>query len=131
MTGKKSRSGVAPRTTAEWVSLALSTLLLACVAGTVIFLWLNPSNKPARFRVERGAIRQEESHYYLPVKVKNEGDATGAQVTVEGKLKGAGGEETASTTFDFIPARSSAEGILVFNADPTQAEVSVTSFQQP
>jgi uncharacterized protein (TIGR02588 family) len=131
MTKKKGKSSVAPRTKAEWVSLAISTLLLAAVIGAVTALWISQSKEPARFRVDRGAARNEAGQYYLPITVTNEGDATGAQVTVEGKLTAGGGEETSATTFDFIPARSRAEGVLVFNHDPASAEVRVVSYQQP
>lgn len=134
MTRKKKTSTTAanaPRTRAEWVSLIISVLLLAAVVGAVVTLWIKSSDKPASFRVERGAIRSEGAHYYLPVTVINEGDSTGAQVRVEGKLKGAEREEIASTTFDFIPARSSAEGILIFAGEPASAEVRVVSYQKP
>jgi uncharacterized protein (TIGR02588 family) len=131
MTKKKAAKGNPPRTRAEWVSLIISILLLAGVVGMVVSLWLSSSNRPARFRVDRGAIRNEAGHYYLPIRITNEGGTTGAQVTVEGKIKGAEGEESASTTFDFIPARSSAEGILIFSGEPGSAEVRVTSYQQP
>lgn len=129
---KKKVSGVnTPRAGAEWVSLIISILLLAGIVATVLALWLNSSDTQARFRVERGAARNEAGHYYLPIKVTNEGDTTGAQVTVEGKLKVNDKEESASTTFDFIPARSSAEGILIFITDPVSAEVRVVSYQRP
>jgi uncharacterized protein (TIGR02588 family) len=128
--GKKT-TGIAPRTQAEWVSLIVSLLLLAGVVGLVVALWISPSGHPARFRVERGPARSEGGRYYLPVTVINDGDATGAQVTVEGRLAVGGSEETATTTFDFIPARSSAEGVLVFSGDPASAAVVVASFQKP
>jgi uncharacterized protein (TIGR02588 family) len=131
MTGKKSKTSVAPRTKAEWVSLIISILLLAGVVGVVIALWLSPSKEPARFRIDRRAIRNEVGHYYLPITVTNEGDATGAQVTVEGRLEGAGNEQTSATTFDFIPAHSSVEGVLIFDTEPTSAELRVVSYQQP
>jgi uncharacterized protein (TIGR02588 family) len=132
MTKKKTAaSSNTPRTSAEWVSLIVSILLLAGVITTVVALWYNSSGAPARFRVERGTPRNEAGHFYLPIKVTNEGDSTGAQVTIEGKLKVNEKEETASTTFDFIPARSSAEGILIFMTEPGNAEVRVISYQQP
>ncbi|HEX8144111.1 MAG TPA: hypothetical protein VF553_16035 [Pyrinomonadaceae bacterium] len=131
MTGKKSKHPTKRRTKAEWVSLIISLLLVSGVVCVVVALWLSPANRPTSFRVERSTIRHEENYYYLPIKVTNEGDATGAQVTVEGKLKSGSTEEAASTTFDFIPARSSAEGILIFTSDPTTAQVHVISYQQP
>ena len=131
MTGKKGKTKVTPRTKAEWVSLIISIAVLAGVVGVVIALWLSPSNEPARFRIDRKAIRNEADLYYLPITVTNEGDATGAQVTVEGRLGASGDEQTSATTFDFIPAHSSVEGVLIFNTEPTSAELRIVSYQQP
>ncbi|HSM82701.1 MAG TPA: hypothetical protein VLS96_13505 [Nodosilinea sp.] len=117
------------RNRAEWFSLGLALTLLAGVVGTVISLWLNPSLKPAEFTVEPGAVRTANDHYYLPVTIKNNGDATAAEVTVEGSLEAA--DEVATTTFDFVPARSDAEGVLIFSQDPSAATVRVVSYQDP
>lgn len=127
----KKTSDVAPRTTAEWVSLGIALVLLAVVVGTVIALWINDSNQPARFRVDRHEARNEGDHFYLPITVTNEGDLTGAEVVVEGTLSEGGEEETATTTFDFIPSHSRAEAVLVFSRDPSQAVVRVMSYQKP
>ncbi|HVF88733.1 MAG TPA: hypothetical protein VNH22_01625 [Blastocatellia bacterium] len=123
--------GIAPRSRAEWVSLLVALLLLALVVGTVVAIWLDPSAVPARFRVARGAVRVEGELFYLPVVVSNDGDATGAQVTVTGKLEADGEEEEASTTFDFVPGHSQVEGSLIFGSDPVSADVRVTSYQKP
>ena len=128
---KNKKGGSNPRTTAKRVSLAISITLLAGVIGIVLALWVSTSNEPARFQVSRGVIRNEVGFYYLPITVTNAGSETGAEVTVEGKLKQASNSETASTTFDFIPGQSSVEGVLVFSQEPTAAEVHVTSYQQP
>lgn len=117
------------RNRAEWISLGISLTLLTGVMATVVSLWLNPSRKPAEFTVERGEVRAANNHYYLPVTVKNEGDATAAQVTVEGTLDAA--KEVAATTFDFVPARSNSEGVLIFSQEPTDAMIRVISYQEP
>jgi uncharacterized protein (TIGR02588 family) len=127
----KKRSGLEPRTRAEKVSLIISLGLLLLVVGTVIALWLNPSANPARFEITRGPIRVEGETFYLPFVVNNEGDATGSEVTVSGTLEIDGKEEEASTTFDFIPGHSRAEGTLIFSGDPVSANVQVTSYQKP
>lgn len=131
MSRKKGKSQFAPRTKAEWVSLVVAILLLGAVVATVVALWMKPSHNPVRFRLDRGAVRNEAGLFYMSITVINEGDATGAQVTVEGKLTASAGEEISSTTFDFIPARSRSEGTLIFSADPTSAALRVVSFQQP
>jgi uncharacterized protein (TIGR02588 family) len=119
------------RNRAEWISLGISLTLLTGVIGTVVSLWLNPSLKPARFTVELGKARNSNNHYYLPVTVTNEGDETATQVTVEGTLNNDSREEMANTTFDFVPARSDAEGVLIFSSDPSSVVVRVISYQKP
>jgi uncharacterized protein (TIGR02588 family) len=115
---KKQKSKLVPRTTAEWVSLAISLLLLSAVVAP-------------RFQVERGRARNEAGQFYLDITVTNEGDATGAQVAVEGKLGAGDAEEISMTTFDFIPGRSRVGGVLIFSGDPAEASVRVISYQQP
>ncbi len=112
---------------AEQVSFFISLLILACVVGTVIFLWLSPSDSPARYRIEHGPVRREGEAFYLDFTITNEGDETGQQVTVEGSLK----DEKASTTFDFIPGSSSEKGVLIFKSDPSEATLMVQSYQKP
>lgn len=116
------------RNRAEWVSLGISLTLLAGVVGTVVSAWLNPSLTPAEFTVEHGQVRAANGHYYLPITIKNEGDATAAQVTVEGSLQT---EEVTTTTFDFVPAQSDADGVLIFSQEPSGATVRVISYQEP
>lgn len=119
------------RNRAEWFSLGISLTLLSAVVATVASLWLKPSLKPAEFTVEPGEVRAANDHYYLPITIKNDGDATAAEVTVEGTLETTNPEEVANTTFDFIPARSEAEGVLIFSQEPAGATVRVVSYQEP
>jgi len=128
---KRKRSKITPRTTAEWVSLAVSLLLLAVVVAIVVKLWASETEGLPRFRIETGAARNEAGLVYLPFTLTNDGDQTAAEVTVEGKIVAGSKEEISSTTFDFMPGHARQEGVLVFSADPTSAEVRVTSYQQP
>jgi uncharacterized protein (TIGR02588 family) len=131
MSKKKTTTGIIPRTKAEWVSLIISIVLLAAVVAVVILLWASSSNKPAKFRIDRGTIRNEEGQYYLPISITNDGDTTGAQVTVEGTIGGGNNEETSATTIDFLPGHSTSEAVLVFSSEPASAELRVVSYQQP
>lgn len=122
---------VAPRTPAEWVSLGVALLLLAGVVGTVIVLWVDSSDNQIEFEIEHQSIYQQASKFYLQISVTNNGDRAAQAVTVEGKLTIEGEEEISTTTFDFIPARSKVQGVLIFSHQPEAVEVRVTSFQQP
>lgn len=128
----KQQAGGESRTLAEWVSLGVALLLLTGVIGAVIVLWVTSSDRPVRLKVAVGAARYEDGQYYVPFSVINDSSKTVAQVAVEGSLK-EGKEETAATTFNFIPARSKTQGVLIFNnvKHPLEAKVHVTSFQQP
>jgi uncharacterized protein (TIGR02588 family) len=120
-----------PRTRAEWVSLGIALVLLAGVVGAVVALWLSPNDDPPRFRVEPGAVQRVGDRYQLPVRVRNAGDQTASEVTVEGRVPGGPAEEVAHTTFDFVPGRSTVEGTLIFSRPPEHATVAITSFQKP
>ncbi len=125
------QTGQSPRTAAEWLSLGVALLVLAGVIGTVVALWQSPQQAPPHFTLERGEVRRDGGWFYLPVTVQNTGDLTASAVTLEGTLSGDGRDETASTTFDFIPGRSTVEGVLVFTTEPTTVTVLVRSFQKP
>lgn len=119
------------RNPAEWFSLGISLTLLSAVIATVASLWLNPSLKPAEFTIKPGQVRAANGNYYLPVTISNEGDATAAEVTVEGTLETSSPDEVATTTFAFVPARSDVEGVLIFSQEPSAATVRVVSYQEP
>jgi len=130
-TAKQQQDEQSPRTAAEWLSLGVALLVLAGVIGTVVVLWLSPQQAPPRFTIERGEVRRDGEAFHLPVTVRNTGNLTASEVTIEGTLSHEGREETASTTFDFIPGRSSVAGVLVFSTDPAAVNILVRSFQKP
>jgi uncharacterized protein (TIGR02588 family) len=125
-----------PRTLAEWVSLIVSALLVAALISMILIFWVQDRGRPATFHVEQGIVRKAGTQYYLPFSVTNKGDRTGANVVVEGKLTEQAGRtvsdnQRSTTVFDFIPAQASAEGIFVFTAEPSGADLRVTSYQPP
>ena len=121
----------AKRSSAEWISLVISLALLAGVVGLVVWVWVREAGSPAQFTVERGETRQANAQFYLFVTIHNDGDLTASEVLLEGTLEVDGQEETASTTFDFVPGHSEREATLMFSADPAEAELQVMSYQKP
>lgn len=129
---RKQKSGPAlRRTPAEWSSLSASLLLLACVIGVIVWLWVHEPMGPPQFKVERGAVRSEERLFHLPVTVKNIGGSAAGQVRVEGRLSIGVQEEQPVTTIDFLPVRAREEVILIFRSEPSGADMEVVSFQLP
>jgi uncharacterized protein (TIGR02588 family) len=128
-TGKKA-SG-APASSAEWISLAVSLIILLGFVGTIIWLWINQPTGPAQFMVQRGVVRNETGLFHLPVTVTNKGGLAVGQVRVEGKLNNQGQEEIAVTTIDFLPVRAQEKVVLVFRNEPSSAVVQVVSYHEP
>ena len=131
MTRAEKKASAAPKSTAEWVSLAVSIIILSGFVGTIIWLWFNQPTGPAQFQVQRGVVRNETGLFHLPVKVTNTGGMAVGQVRVEGKLNNQGQEETTVTTIDFLPVRAQEEVVLVFRNEPSGAVVQVVSYHQP
>ena len=127
---EKKGSG-APKSTAEWISLAVSLVILLGFVGAIVWLWINQPTGPPQFNVERGVVRNESGLFHLPVTVTNIGGLAVGQVRVEGKLNSQGREETTVTTIDFLPVRGQEEVVLIFGSEPSGAVVQVVSYHQP
>mgnify|MGYP001343024828 FL=1 len=50
---------------AEWVSLGISLSILAVIVGLVVWFWLSPADRLARFLVREGQTRMEDGLYYV------------------------------------------------------------------
>ena len=125
------KGSAAPKSTAEWISLAVSLIILLGFVGAIIWLWIQQPTGPAQFKVQPGLVRNETGLFHLPVTVTNTGGSAVEQVRVEGKLSNQGQEEIAITTIDFLPVRAQKEVVLIFRNEPSGALVHVVSYHQP
>ena len=125
------KGSAAPKSTAEWISLAVSLIILLGFVGAIIWLWIQQPTGPAQFKVQPGLVRNETGLFHLPVTVTNTGGSAVEQVRVEGKLSNQGQEEIAITTIDFLPVRAQKEVVLIFRNEPSGALVQVVSYHQP
>ena len=120
-----------PKSTAEWISLAVALVILLGFVGAIVWLWIHQPTGPAQFNVQRGVVRNETGLFYLPVTVTNTGGLAVGQVRVEGKLNHQGQQEITVTTIDFLPVRAQEEVVLIFRNEPSGAVVQVVSYRQP
>ena len=127
--GKK--GSAAPKSTAEWISLAVAVIIITGFVAAIVWLWINQPTGPAQFKVERGLVRNETGLFHLPVTITNIGGLAVGQVRVEGKLISEGREEITVTTIDFLPVRAHEEVVLVFRGEPSGAVVEVVSYHRP
>ena len=131
MSRTRKEASAAPKSTAEWISLAVSLIILLGFVGAIIWLWIHEPNGPAQFNVQRGVVRNETGLFHLPVTVTNTGGSAAGQVRVEGKLNNQGQEEITVTTIEFLPVRAQEEVVLIFRNEPSSAVVHVVSYRQP
>ena len=103
----------------EWLAAALGLVL---VAGTVGFMAYRALTSEASFpavSLQVESVQRSNDRYLVVVTAFNAGEATAADVKVEGTLEDSSGAvETSETRFDFLPPRSKRKGGLFFSRDP-------------
>jgi uncharacterized protein (TIGR02588 family) len=124
-----------PQSKAEWISLGLSSLILAIVIGLVVYLWVSDRKRqPPIIEVTTAEIRKSAAQYYVPFTVTNAGGETAEAVQVIAELRaGSTVMETGEQTIDFLSSQEKAEGAFIFTQDPRQAEliIRVASYSNP
>lgn len=124
------------RSIAEWTTLTISTLILLGIVGAILWLSLTGADHPPRIVVDWNPdkVRHEESGYYVEVVVRNEGNQTVENATIEGRLAIPGeDQESAELTIPFLAGGDKAQCTLVFRGDPASGELTtgVTSYKKP
>ena len=119
------------RSRAEWISLAISSLIVILLIVLVIFHRVSAGDVPPQLSVR--ALTDQTRHigdvYYLTVEVTNTGSKTAEAVKVQGESQ----NEVRDFEIDFLDGEESAKGVLIFRQDPrvSLVTVSVVSFREP
>jgi uncharacterized protein (TIGR02588 family) len=117
----------------EWIASALGLMLVVGALGLIVYDAFVPDT-PLQLTAETTRIMAFEGRYLVEVMIRNNGGLTAAQVNVEGTLKQRGKKiEVASTTFDYVPAYSSAKGGLFFTHNPRTypLQLRANAYQEP
>lgn len=109
----------------EWLSGILSALLVAGLAGWLCWDVYRYDDRPPDFILSVTAVMQREGGYSLSFDIHNTSMTTAATVHVVGVLTGAGADETASVTFDYVASESHDNGVLFFSRDPRNADLAL------
>ena len=126
-------SNAAKRTTAEWVTFAISCAVLLVVVGLVVLEMAAPNDPPAPTATQAGPVRASDNHFFVPVEVVNDGDATAANVQVTAELVIGTQSYSGDQTIDFLGGGERAELAFSFDQDPAQGEldIRVSSYAVP
>jgi len=121
------------RSAAEWVTFAVSVLILLVLVGLIATEAGEP-DRPALPRVvETGPVERHGERFLVPVKIRNEGGATAESVQIVAELT-IGAEVTeADQTVEFLARDETAEVAFVFDEDPATGtlDVRVAGFTVP
>ncbi len=111
-------------TLAERVSLAISSAIVLALVGAIVYLALAGGDRPADIDVTPrfDRMRRQAGQFYLPFEVVNHGDRTAENVRVRVSLGSAQPEES-EVEIQFLPGGATEEGIVVFDTDPTSADL--------
>jgi uncharacterized protein (TIGR02588 family) len=117
----------------EWIASGLGLVFVIGSASAILY-YAADQDLPPRLRAEAMHIASVPSGFLVQVAVHNDGGAAAAAVTVEGSLQRDGKTiDEATTTFDYVPAHSTANGGLVFSHDPRrhQLELEANAYMDP
>jgi uncharacterized protein (TIGR02588 family) len=124
------------RTTAEWVTLAVSSLIVLSLIGLTTYFYLTGSSAPAAVEVEPHLAEtyQAGSRFYLPLTIRNTGGETGEEVRVRVSVTDRSGrQEAAEVMVTFLAGGGSSKAVAAFGSDPRQGQVEavVVSYLEP
>lgn len=116
-----------PRSAAEWLTLAVSTLIVAALIGAALYEHLGNDEPPGvrvEIQVDLARVERRETRYYVPFTVTNTGAEPAEAVSLVFEIKQ--GEEVleeTSTEIAFLPNSGSAGGEIVTELDPAGHEI--------
>ena len=122
------------RSTPEWVTFAISSLILLVVVGLLVSQVGAGDEPPDPVAVTAVAeIVERDGGFHVPVEVHNRGDRGAANVQVHAELAIADEQTTADQTIDFLGADERVRLVFVFAEDPADGtlDVGVGSFAAP
>jgi uncharacterized protein (TIGR02588 family) len=118
----------------EWIIAGLGLILVAGAIGFMLYEAITHESSPPNFSISVDSINPNNDGYLVRFRVKNTGDQTAADVTIEGELKqGAEIVETSAVKLTYVPSASEREGGFVFSKNPNEYELKLRakSYEKP
>jgi len=117
------------RRLAEWISLAISAVLILATATYLVVLGIRGHSDfvPLEVRVEATQIRTHNNRFIVPIQVRNAGQQTLRSLTCEVSAGQRGGEvESHEFTIDYLGIAARQTVYVYFDTDPRQLEITAT-----
>jgi uncharacterized protein (TIGR02588 family) len=123
------------RSLAEWVTLLVSTTILALLVGLILYDWQVNQTRPPAFDITiANEVRVTDRRYYLPFAITNTGGRIARTVQVVAELHFPGiDDEVAEQQIDFLSGHERKQGSFVFTHNPLEGDlmVRVASYRLP
>ena len=117
----------------EWAVFAASLALIGAVAAILVHQYVTGGHSPPSITITSGDAVETNGRFALPLEVRNGGDATAEDVTVEVTLSWGEGQERGEATLPYVPYRSHRRVWVTFSRNPRQGQVSsrVVGYREP
>jgi uncharacterized protein (TIGR02588 family) len=110
----------------EWVAAGVGFALTGATLGFLLYRAVTDGPALPDIVVEAEQVIEVSQGYIVQIRAVNRGTRTAADVKIEGELKsGDTVQETAETTFAYVPSRSVRHGGLFFSRDPRQGQLTL------
>ncbi|QSJ18370.1 TIGR02588 family protein [Nostoc sp. UHCC 0702] len=123
------------RSSAEWVTFSIASLILAVIVSLVVYTWLNDKNQPPILSVSnKQTVREIDGQFYVPFEIVNTGGETAESVQIMAELEIDGKVvETGEQQIDFLSTDEKEAGAFVFTKNPQQGKLTlrVSSYKSP
>lgn len=125
-------NGQPGRTTPQWITLAVSSAVLAVVV-VLLVVQIGAGDDPPEPVVTVGATVDRDGLFHVPVAVDNRGDRAASNVQVTAELTVGSTTVETDQTIDFLGAGETEDLVFVFADDPAGGEltIAVAGFAAP
>jgi uncharacterized protein (TIGR02588 family) len=108
----------------EW-AVGLGSFVVVCaLLGAVLFSAVTETSGMTGLSIQAGEPVRTGDVYVVPVEIRNDGDATAADLQISADLLHDGAPvDHARMQVDYVPAHSHSDGGLVFRVDPRSGEL--------
>jgi uncharacterized protein (TIGR02588 family) len=117
----------------EWTVFTLSAALILTCAGLILYQHVAGGQSAPSIAVAIGETAQTTGGYAVGFDVRNDGDTSAEEVTIEATLRWPGGEETGEATIAYVPYRSHRRAWIVFSRAPGTGNLTarVLGYREP
>lgn len=110
----------------EWLTAAVSTILVLGVIGFMGYQALSTPDVPPLIAIEMDSVMVGGQGYLVEFRARNSGQRTAASLLVEGELRADTGlVEKSEATIDYVPAQGHRRGGLYFSNDPRRYRLEI------